>query len=49
MPTGHPIVHYRTPPIIGIGLRQAIAANFIMAAGREGGLVSAPTAKADDN
>jgi len=36
-------------PIIGIGLRQAIAANFIMAAGREGGLVSAPTAKADDN
>jgi hypothetical protein len=36
-------------PIIGIAIRQAIAANFIMAAAREGGAVSPPTAKADGN
>jgi hypothetical protein len=35
-------------PIIGIGLRQAIAANFIMAGARDGG-ISQPTARANDN
>ncbi len=36
-------------PIIGISLRQAIAANFIMAAARDAVTGGQPTAKADDN